>query len=84
MALLTVGSGALLVGRDLIGLRLAVDLDWVLWTAGTVGGLVPGRFAADALFDDDLAIVAGGQHDGRRELGAVVKVASAPSLPSRP
>jgi C4-dicarboxylate transporter/malic acid transport protein len=39
MALLTVGSGALLVGRDLIGLRLAVDLDWVLWTAGTVGGL---------------------------------------------
>ena len=40
MALLTVGSGAILVGRDLIGLRLAVDLDWVLWTAGTVGGLV--------------------------------------------
>src|SRR6185436_14390165 len=39
MALLTVGSGALLVGRDLIGLRLAVDLDWVLWTAGSVGGL---------------------------------------------
>jgi C4-dicarboxylate transporter/malic acid transport protein len=39
MALLTVGSGAILVGRDLVGLRLAVDLDWVLWTAGTVGGL---------------------------------------------
>ena len=39
MALLTVGAGALLVGRDLIGQRLAVDLDWVLWTAGTVGGL---------------------------------------------
>ncbi|WP_396899379.1 TDT family transporter [Mycolicibacterium sp.] len=39
MALMTVGSGALLVGRDLIGERVAVDLAWVLWTAGTVGGL---------------------------------------------
>ena len=40
MALMTVGSGAILVGRDLIGARLAVDLAWVLWTVGTVGGLV--------------------------------------------
>lgn len=39
MALLTVASGALLVGKDLIGLRVAVDLTWVLWTAGTLGGL---------------------------------------------
>ena len=39
MALMTVGSGAILVGKDLIGARVAVDLDWVLWTAGTVGGL---------------------------------------------
>ncbi|HYR13669.1 MAG TPA: hypothetical protein VEQ67_05545, partial [Mycobacterium sp.] len=39
MALLTVGAGAILVGKDLIGARLAVDIDWVLWTAGTVGGL---------------------------------------------
>src|SRR6195952_5533640 len=39
MALLTVGAGALLVGKDLIGERIAVDLDWVLWTAGTAGGL---------------------------------------------
>ena len=39
MALLTVGAGAVLVGRDLIGMRAAVDLDWVLWTAGTLGGL---------------------------------------------
>jgi C4-dicarboxylate transporter/malic acid transport protein len=39
MALMTVGGGALLVGRDLIGERIAVDLDWVLWTAGTLGGL---------------------------------------------
>jgi C4-dicarboxylate transporter/malic acid transport protein len=39
MALLTVGSGAMLIGKDLIGLRLAVELDWVLWIAGTAGGL---------------------------------------------
>lgn len=39
MALLTVGGGAVLIGHELIGERLAVDLDWVLWTAGTVGGL---------------------------------------------
>ncbi|MCV7136854.1 TDT family transporter [Mycobacterium hodleri] len=39
MALMTVGSGAILVGKDLLGARIAVDLAWVLWTAGTVGGL---------------------------------------------
>jgi C4-dicarboxylate transporter/malic acid transport protein len=39
MALLTVGAGALLVGKDLIGQRAAVDLDWVLWSGGTLGGL---------------------------------------------
>src|ERR1700737_2064920 len=39
MALLTVGAGAVLVGKDLIGGRAAVDLDWVLWTVGTLGGL---------------------------------------------
>jgi C4-dicarboxylate transporter/malic acid transport protein len=39
MALLTVGAGAILVGKDLIGMRAAVDLHWVLWTAGTLGGL---------------------------------------------
>jgi len=39
MALLTVGAGAVLVGADLIGERAAVALDWVLWTAGTAGGL---------------------------------------------
>ena len=38
MALLTVGAGAVLVGRDLLGERAAVDLAWVLWTAG-IGGL---------------------------------------------
>ncbi|BDB45189.1 MULTISPECIES: TDT family transporter [Mycobacterium] len=39
MALMTVGAGAVLVSGDLIGQRVAVDLDWVLWTAGTLGGL---------------------------------------------
>ena len=39
MALLTVGAGALLVGRDLIGLRAAVDLDWALWAVGTALGV---------------------------------------------
>ncbi|MBY0442516.1 MAG: TDT family transporter [Mycobacteriaceae bacterium] len=39
MALLTVGAGAVLVGKDFIGERLATDLDWVLWTGGTIGGL---------------------------------------------
>jgi hypothetical protein len=29
MALLTVGSGTLLLGRDWIGLTAAVDADWV-------------------------------------------------------
>jgi C4-dicarboxylate transporter/malic acid transport protein len=39
MALMTVGAGAVLVGKDLIDERIAVDLDWVLWAAGTLGGL---------------------------------------------
>lgn len=39
MATLTVGAGAMLVGHDMIGERLAVGLDWVLWTLGTAGGL---------------------------------------------
>ncbi len=39
MALLTVATGALLVGQDLIGERPAVVLAWVLWGAGTAGGL---------------------------------------------
>ncbi|MDK1345739.1 TDT family transporter [Streptomyces sp. 378] len=39
MALLAVGGGGLTVGRDWIGLRAAVALDAVLFTAGTVLGL---------------------------------------------
>jgi C4-dicarboxylate transporter/malic acid transport protein len=40
MALMTVGSGALLVGKHLIGLGPAVRLDEILWTTGTVAGLL--------------------------------------------
>jgi C4-dicarboxylate transporter/malic acid transport protein len=40
MALMTVGTGTLLLGRDWIGVRAAVDADWVLWGAGTALGLV--------------------------------------------
>ena len=39
MAMLTVGAGALLVGKDLIGLHAAITLDQILWTLGTVTGL---------------------------------------------
>ena len=40
MALLTVGAGTLLIGRDVVGLRAAVAIDAVLWTVGTIAGLV--------------------------------------------
>jgi tellurite resistance protein TehA-like permease len=39
MAMLTVGAGALLVGRRVIGVHDALILDFVLWTAGTITGL---------------------------------------------
>jgi C4-dicarboxylate transporter/malic acid transport protein len=40
MALLTVGAGTLLVGRDVVGLQAAVAIDVVLWILGTLAGLV--------------------------------------------
>ncbi|BCY07050.1 C4-dicarboxylate ABC transporter [Actinoplanes sp. L3-i22] len=40
MALLTVGAATLLAGRDVLGTTAAVAVDAVLWTAGTVLGLV--------------------------------------------
>ncbi|WP_353650024.1 TDT family transporter [Nakamurella sp. A5-74] len=40
MALMTVGAGTLLLGTDVIGSTAAVAIDMVLWTAGTVLGLV--------------------------------------------
>ncbi|MFB7635573.1 TDT family transporter [Streptomyces sp. NPDC056149] len=40
MALMTVGAGALLLGKDWIGMDAAVAVDWTLWLAGTVLGLL--------------------------------------------
>ncbi|MDQ1745606.1 MAG: hypothetical protein QOE23_3945 [Pseudonocardiales bacterium] len=40
MAFLTVGAGTILLGRDILGLRVAIDVDWVLWFGGTVSGLL--------------------------------------------
>lgn len=39
MALMTVGTGALLLGSDWIGLPAALAVDWTLWTVGTLLGL---------------------------------------------
>ena len=39
MALLTVGTGAVLIGGDVIGDHAAIGLAWLLWAAGTIGGL---------------------------------------------
>lgn len=39
MAIMTVGAGTLLLGRDLIGLHAAVVADGVMWCAGTITGL---------------------------------------------
>ncbi|MEV4351615.1 TDT family transporter [Actinoplanes sp. NPDC049596] len=40
MALMTVGAATLLAGRDVIGETAALAVDWTLWTAGTIGGLL--------------------------------------------
>ncbi|MET7708261.1 TDT family transporter [Micromonospora sp. NPDC005413] len=40
MALLTVGAGTLILGRDWIGLSAALAVDVVLWVGGTLLGLV--------------------------------------------
>jgi tellurite resistance protein TehA-like permease len=40
MAALTVGAGTLMVGSDVIGASAAVRIDVLLWTVGTVLGLV--------------------------------------------
>ncbi len=40
MALMTVGTGTLLLGSSVIGRGAAVDVDWVLWSLGTLLGLV--------------------------------------------
>lgn len=39
MGVLTVGTGAVLLGRDVIGLHAALVVGWCCWTVGTVGGV---------------------------------------------
>ncbi|MFC3893131.1 TDT family transporter [Lentzea rhizosphaerae] len=39
MALMTVGTGAVLLGSDWIGMPAALAVDWTLWTLGTLLGL---------------------------------------------
>ncbi|MEC3914636.1 TDT family transporter [Nocardia sp. CDC160] len=60
MALMTVGAGTLLLGQDVIGVTAAVAVDWVLWSAGTVLGLltaasIPYRMITRHNFDPDSA-----------------------------
>lgn len=61
MALLTVGAGAVLLGRPLLGSGVALGVGWVLWSLGTVLGLATActvpylmitrhRYAPDAPF----------------------------------
>jgi C4-dicarboxylate transporter/malic acid transport protein len=50
MALMTVGAGALLVGKSVIGMDAALVVDWVLWTLGTIGGLVSAGVVPFLLF----------------------------------
>lgn len=61
MALLTVGAGALLLGPALIGESTALALDVVLWTAGTLLGLVVSVWLPFAMITrtdrDDIAAV---------------------------
>ncbi|MFF2551520.1 TDT family transporter [Nocardia sp. NPDC058058] len=60
MALMTIGLGTLLLGSDVIGMSAAVTIDWVLWSAGTVLGLIsacaiPFRMITRHSFDGDAA-----------------------------
>lgn len=60
MALLTVGAGTLMLGKDVIGLGPALAIDWMLWTLGTLIGLItaaaiPFRMITRHRFDADSA-----------------------------
>ena len=50
MAFMTVGAGAIIVASSVISMRVAVDLDWVLWTIGTVTGLLSATVIPYRLF----------------------------------
>ena len=50
MALMTVGTGTLILGPSLIGQTAAVDADWALWAAGTALGLVTAAWIPYLMF----------------------------------
>ena len=50
MAFMTVGLSTLLVGSKVIGEGPALVVDWVLWSVGTVGGLVSAAVVPFLLF----------------------------------
>ncbi|MDQ1751374.1 MAG: hypothetical protein QOE71_2430 [Pseudonocardiales bacterium] len=50
MAMLTVGAGTVLLGPNVLGLRLAVDIDWALWFGGTVTGLATAAIVPYLMF----------------------------------
>jgi C4-dicarboxylate transporter/malic acid transport protein len=50
MAVLTVGAGTILLGRDVLGLRPAVDIDWIMWSIGTVAGLAAAAVVPYVMF----------------------------------
>ena len=50
MAILVVGTGAVLVARNFLGIHLAVDIDWTLWVLGTLLGLITAVIVPFRLF----------------------------------
>lgn len=50
MALLTVGAGTLLIGHVLVGVHLALVIDFTLWTIGTIMGLFTAVFVPYLVF----------------------------------
>jgi len=50
MALMTLGGGALLVGKPILGAELSVWIAWLLWALGTIGGLATAVLVPYRLF----------------------------------
>ncbi|MGX7680257.1 TDT family transporter [Jatrophihabitans sp. DSM 45814] len=50
MAMMTIGAGTILLGKDIIGVHAAVDLDWMMWTVGTITGLAAATIVPYLMF----------------------------------
>ncbi len=50
MAFMTVGAATILLGKDVLGESLAVNVDWVLWTTGTITGLAAAAIVPYLMF----------------------------------